>query len=146
MNGNSFIKFILRSPLHGLLSGKTMLITVTGRKTGRTITTPVNFARDNGALLVISKRDRKWWRNLRGGAPVCLRLHGQDVTGYAEAVLDPKTIAAQLNSYILQIPYSARSLGIHIDAGKPDADDLARVAREWLIVRINCETPRGDRR
>ena len=58
MNGNSFIAWLLRSPLHGLLSGNTLLITVTGRKTGRPITTPVNYVRDGDRLWVISNRDR----------------------------------------------------------------------------------------
>jgi len=142
MNGNSFIKFILRSPLHGLLSNNTMLITVTGRKTGRLITTPVNYARDNNVLWIISKRDRKWWRNLRGGAPVYLILRGKkDVKGFAEVILDPEMVVPKLAHYIRRIPYSARSLGISIEAGKPNVDDLARVAREWLIVSIKSGMP-----
>jgi len=136
MNGNSFIKFILRSPLHGLLSKSTLLITVTGRKTGRPITTPVNYVRDNDALWVISKRDRKWWRNLRGGAQVSLHLRGRDIKAFAEAILDPTMVATQLACYIQQIPYSTRSLGIRMEAGKPNFEDLARVAREWLMVSI----------
>ena len=37
--GNLFVASMLRSPLHGLLSGSVMLITVTGRKSGRRYTT-----------------------------------------------------------------------------------------------------------
>lgn len=68
MNGNSFMTFILRSPMHGILSGSTMLITVTGRKSGRPITTPVNYYQKGDTLWVISNRERSWWRNLKGGA------------------------------------------------------------------------------
>jgi len=140
MNGNSFIRFILYSPLHGLLSNNTMLITVTGRKTGRLITTPVNYVRDNNVLWIISKRDRKWWRNLRGGAPVYLNLRGKkDVKGFAEVILNPEMVVTKLAHYIQRIPYSARSLGIRMEAGKPNIDDLARVAREWLIVSIKSD-------
>jgi hypothetical protein len=35
MNGNGFITWLLRSPFHGLLRKGMMLITVTGRKTGK---------------------------------------------------------------------------------------------------------------
>jgi len=139
MNGNSFVKFILLSPLHSLLSKNTLLITVTGRKTGRLITTPVNYVRDNDALWVISKRDRRWWRNLRGGAQVSLHLRGRDIKGFAKAILDPTMVVTHLAGYIQQISYSARSLGIHTEAGKPNFDDLARVAREWLIVSIKSD-------
>jgi hypothetical protein len=37
-----------------------LLITVTGRKSRRAISTPVNYARDGETLLVISKTDRTW--------------------------------------------------------------------------------------
>jgi len=142
MNGNSFIKFILCSPLHGLMSKSTLLITVTGRKTGRPITTPVNYASDKDTLWVISKRDRKWWRNLRGGAPVSLNLHGKKgVKGFAEVLLNPEMVVPKLTHYIQRIPYSAHSLGIRMEAGKPNVDDLVRVAREWLIVSIKSGMP-----
>jgi hypothetical protein len=38
---NTVVTGILNSPLHGLLSGSTMLVTCTGRKSGRAITVPV---------------------------------------------------------------------------------------------------------
>ncbi|MGE5642713.1 MAG: nitroreductase/quinone reductase family protein, partial [Byssovorax cruenta] len=65
MNGNDFISWVLRSPFHGMLSNSMMLITVTGRKTGKKYTTPVGYFRENGDLLVLTSRDRTWWRNLQ---------------------------------------------------------------------------------
>ena len=41
MKGNDFMAWVLRSPFHGMLSKGMMLITITGRKTGKTYTTPV---------------------------------------------------------------------------------------------------------
>ncbi len=79
MQGNEFIKILLRSPLHRLFSSSLMLITVKGRKSGRAITTPVNYYNDRDTLWVISDRNRKWWRNGCGGAVVTLRLQGRDV-------------------------------------------------------------------
>lgn len=43
MNGNDFMAWVLRSPFHGMLSNGMMLITVTGRKTGKTYITPVGY-------------------------------------------------------------------------------------------------------
>ena len=45
MNGNDFMAWVLRSPFHGMLSNGMMLITVTGRKTGKAYTTPVGYYR-----------------------------------------------------------------------------------------------------
>jgi hypothetical protein len=33
--GDPVVRAILRSPLHGIMSGSTLLLSVTGRKTGR---------------------------------------------------------------------------------------------------------------
>jgi deazaflavin-dependent oxidoreductase (nitroreductase family) len=69
------------------LSRRLLLITVTGRRSGRTFTIPVSYVEEDGRLLIQpSAPERKlWWRNLRGGAPVRVRLRGQDRTGQAVA-------------------------------------------------------------
>ena len=108
MTGNDFVKFFLRTPLY-VFMGDTMLITVTGRRTGVKYTTPVGFYRDGDFLWVISSRDRTWWRNLRGGADVELRIRGKNVQAFAEAILDEETVAALVVDYVRHIPMSARA-------------------------------------
>lgn len=76
---NPLLILMLRSPLHPLLSGNTLALTYTGRKSGRTYTTPVNYVRDGDRLWATSYRTRTWWRNLRNGVPVSLRLQGREV-------------------------------------------------------------------
>jgi hypothetical protein len=43
----------LRSPLHGLMSGRTLLLTYTGRRSGRRLTLPANYLWNGGALLLL---------------------------------------------------------------------------------------------
>lgn len=85
---NPIMKSILRSPLHGLISKNTMLITFTGRKSGKIYTTPVNYVRDGDDFTVFSQCNRIWWRNLRGGAPVTVRVKGQNLKAIGESVDD----------------------------------------------------------
>ena len=136
MNGNSFIKFILRSPFHGMMSTSTMLITVTGTKTGRVITTPVNYYQEGTTLWVLTNRDRKWWRNVKKSAEVLLLLRRKEVHAVAEAILDEAVVAAQIGEYVLHIPLSAKSLGIRLERGAPDASDLVRAAQDRLMVQV----------
>ena len=136
MNGNDFVSWVLRSPFHGMLSNSMMLITVTGRKSGRLYTTPVGFYREGDILWIITSRDRTWWRNVRGGANVSMHLHGTNVNGFAEAVLIEEAVAAQVQDYIQRIPMAARSLGVHVENGIADAADAARLAKERLFVRV----------
>ena len=65
MNGNDFMSWVLRSPFHGMLSDGMMIMTVTGRKTGKKFTFPVGYYPEDGCLWVITSRDRTWWKNLR---------------------------------------------------------------------------------
>lgn len=135
MTGNDFVKFFLRTPLYVLI-GNTMLITVTGCKTGVKYTTPVGFYRDGEFLWVISSRDRTWWRNLRGGAEVELHIRGKDMQAFAEAILDEEAVATQVMEYVRRIPMSAKSLGVRMENGEPHPEDAARLAKERLFVKI----------
>lgn len=135
MTGNDFVKFFLRTPLY-VFMGDTMLITVTGRKTGKKYSTPVGFYREGQYLWVITSRDRTWWRNLKGGAIVEMRIRGKDVEGFAETILDEEDVADQLVAYLRHVPMAAKPLGVHMTNGALNPDDVARSARERLFVRV----------
>jgi len=135
MTGNDFVKFFLRTPLY-VFMGNTMLITVTGCKTGKKYTTPVGFYQDGNNLWIISSRERTWWRNVRDGAEVDLRIRGKDLNGFAEAILDEEDVAVQVIEYIRHIPMAAKGLGIRVENGKPHPEDAARLAKERMIVRV----------
>jgi deazaflavin-dependent oxidoreductase (nitroreductase family) len=80
---NQWVIWLLRSPLHGVLSRGLLLITVTGRKSGRRYTTPVEYRLEADCVTIISRQGRTWWKNITGGAPVTLHLRGRDVRGQA---------------------------------------------------------------
>lgn len=135
MTGNDFVKFFLRTPLYAFM-GDTMLITVTGRKTGRKYSTPVGFYREGDFLWVMTSRDRSWWRNVKNGANVSLLLKGRTVNGFAQAELDEKAVEIQLLDYIRHIPMSAKPLGIRMENRFPNLEDVKRVAKDRLFVKI----------
>ena len=63
---NPLVVAILRTPwVHWLLSPGLMLITVTGRRSGRRYTIPVGYQRDESDVIVLVSEARKkqWWRN-----------------------------------------------------------------------------------
>jgi deazaflavin-dependent oxidoreductase (nitroreductase family) len=136
MNGNDFMAWVLRSPFHGMLSNGMMLITVTGRKTGKTYTTPVGYYEEGGYLWVITSRDRKWWRNLQGGANVNLLLKRKPVNGFADTELDEKAVESRMYEYIKHTPQAAKPMKIRIENGVANAEDIARTTKDRLFVRI----------
>jgi len=136
MNGNDFMAWVLRSPFHGMLSNGMMLITVTGRKTGKKYTTPVGYYREGNSLWVITSRDRTWWKNLCGGADVGLLLKRKQVSGFAELELDESAVQARLGDYVKHIPQAAKPMGIRVQNGQANAEDVARVAQDRLFVKV----------
>jgi hypothetical protein len=85
---NPALRAVLRSPAHGVASGRLALITYAGRRSGREYTIPVLY-RDDGdeVTIAVGWPDRKvWWRNLTGdGGPVRMVIRGKQLRGHAVA-------------------------------------------------------------
>lgn len=90
---NPVVRAVLSSPLHALLSRRLAVMTVTGLRTGRRYTFPVGYRRDGDRVLVgVGWPERKrWWRNLRDGGRVDMRIRGQRYEGHARARGDEHT-------------------------------------------------------
>ena len=136
MKGNDFMVWVLRSPFHGMLSNGMMLITIKGRKTGKTYTTPVGYYSENEFLWVITSRERTWWKNLQGGAKVDLLLKRKPVEGFADVELDEKSVLARMPEYLRHIPQAAKPMKIRMEDGKPNPQDIANTAKDRLFVKI----------
>jgi deazaflavin-dependent oxidoreductase (nitroreductase family) len=135
---NPMMVWLLKSPLHGFISKGIMLVTVTGRRSGKTISTPTNYLQDGNSLWVISWRDRKWWRNLRGGAPVRVLLAGRSLAGRGQVVEAEKAVAQSLFDYYRKAPQFAKYVQINLDtAGLPFLADCERAAQKMVTVRID---------
>lgn len=138
MTGNDFVKFFLKTPLRVFL-GNTMLITVTGCKTGRKYSTPVGFYREGDDLWILTSRDRTWWRNLRNGANVSLLLGGKNVDAFAKAELDEEAVRKHLLDYVQRIPMAVKSLRIQVENKIPNPADIQRLAKDRLFVKVHPE-------
>ena len=133
---NPIMMWILRSPLHGMLSSNTMIITYMGRKSGKTYSTPVNYIRDGDVLWTVSFRDRTWWRSLRD-SPVTVRVQGKDLSGVAKATTDPQEVTDDLTAYLRKAPHIAKYLGVGLDAsGWPKPEQVANAAKTRVMVCV----------
>lgn len=133
---NAVMKFLLRSPLHNLVSKYIMLITFTGRKSGKQYTTPVSYLREGDEVLLFTHS--KWWKNLEGGASVTLRIQGRDYAGTGEPFADPETVAAGLAKMLTHNRRDAKYYGVvtYDETGKPDPDEIRRGAEGTVMVRV----------
>jgi hypothetical protein len=134
-----FMSWMLRSPFHIFMNG-ILLITVTGRKSGRAISTPVNYAcdraRDGDTLLITSKTDRTWWRNVRGGAKVIVVLNGRTYQADAIVIEDRAEVERELLRFFRLIKRTIA--GIHLDKdGQPTKPEkFAQTAQSRVVIEI----------
>jgi deazaflavin-dependent oxidoreductase (nitroreductase family) len=129
------MKLILRSPVHGMVSKNILLITFTGRKTGRTFSTPVSYSQHDGQVYAFTHA--AWWKNLQVGTPVTLRIQGRDLQGRAEPVAEDKqAVAAGLMAHLRKVPSDARYYGVTFDdARNPRAEEVEQAAQTVVMIR-----------
>lgn len=90
---NGVVEPALRSRLGWVLRPFITTITYTGRRSGRTFSTPVLYWRrgDRVTIGVAAPDSKQWWRNFRdGGGPITLDLRGGSRQGHAIATRDAK--------------------------------------------------------
>jgi deazaflavin-dependent oxidoreductase (nitroreductase family) len=133
---NRAMDFILRSPVHGIVSKSILLITFTGRRSSKIYTTPVSYSQVDGQVTIFTHAD--WWKNLRGEAPVTLRIRGRELHGLAEPIAEDKAaVAAGLIEHLRKVPSDARYYGVTFDDHKnPNADEAEKAAQTTVMVRI----------
>jgi F420H(2)-dependent quinone reductase len=144
---NPFVSAILRSPLHGILSRDVLLLTFAGRRSGGQFTIPVGYTREGETLTVFSTR--AWWKNLRGGASVVIRLEGRSRTARAEPTDDRETVVAEVRRYLDR--YGVRGAGTRIGvvfdpSHVPSRDELARRLPHLAVIHLALDPiPEGPR-
>ena len=123
---NAMPTAILCTPLlHRLMSSRYLLLTFTGRSTGRRYRTPVAYRRTD-ARLVLST-DSPWWPNLEAEPVVSVLLRGRKQTGIACRVTDPAEAATELGRLVQEVPGYRRAAGLRADpGGGVPADELVR--------------------
>lgn len=80
------MRLLLRLPFATPLSGQLMLLSFTGRKTGKRYQQPVSYVQDGDTLL--TPGGGKWKLNLREDQPIQIRLKGRAVQARPELVKD----------------------------------------------------------
>lgn len=136
---NPIVAAILRSPFHRLLSRHVLLLTYTGRKTGKQFTIPVGYTREGDTLTVFSGH-HVWWKNLRGGAPVAVYLEGRQRTAHAELIEDRAGLLAAVEWCVARfgLKGAGQRIGLALDTQPPlSRDDLAAALEGHAVVYLS---------
>src|SRR6202451_3918268 len=96
------MRAVLALPFPTPLSRNLMLVSYTGRKTGRSYRQPLSYARDGEALL--TPGGGRWTLNMEGGRPVRIRLRGREVAVRPELVREPGEAERLLDAIVAGDP------------------------------------------
>jgi len=108
---NPGILRLLGSRLHFLLSGGALILTVTGRKSGRRYDVPVNWVPSGDGSLVVftGKGWSGWWRNVGvEGTPVSVTLRGERLAATARLVEETDAVERGLRAFLTRFPSNAK--------------------------------------
>ena len=142
------MRVLLGLPFATPLSGRLMLVSYTGRKTGRRYRQPVSYVRPGGTHgdVLLTPGGGNWKWNLQGGQPVRLRLRGRDVLAKPELVADPDQVEQLLGVMTATNPTVAAFVGV---PKRPDGRlDRARLEEAlhhgFRVVRWQLDAGVGE--
>jgi hypothetical protein len=104
------MRAVLGLPFATPLSGRLMLVFLTGRRTGKSYRQPVSYVRDGTVLL--TPGGGNWKLNLTDGRPERIRLRGRDIFARPEIVSDADEIERLLGVMTAASPMAARFVAI----------------------------------
>lgn len=137
---NRAVRTAMSLPVLRRIMAKTFaVITVTGARTGRQYSTPIQFTGVDGKLVVLSQQHRKWWRNIRTRPDIVLTIGGRSIGAHAEIPTgdDARKVLAQAMS---GNPRTARFYGLELgEDGTIDPVDVDRLADAFVPIVITTE-------
>ena len=135
---NPVVKFILSSPLHGLMSRNTVILEFHGRKSGKIYTTPVSYRATNGGLHCFTDSANKWWRNLQGGDEVGVTLRGRKRKGKPSVLADgSEKVQTALRDLLIASPRDVAHAGVAFEAdGQPVPSDVVEASKSLVLISI----------
>jgi hypothetical protein len=137
---NPIVSAILKSPFHGLLSDSVMLLTFSGRKTGKRYSVPVGYIPDGDRFTVISVH--RWWPNLRGGKPLTVRLRGREYSAHSEVMEDSTSVVQEVDRLVdrFGLGGASRRIGVALDITPPPTrEEIAEAMRGRVMIRLTLE-------
>lgn len=135
------MRFILGLPFPTPLGARLMLISFTGRRSGKAYRQPVSYVRAGDVLL--TPGGGRWTLNLNDDTPVRIRLKGHDLLARPELVKDPEEVERLLGVMAAKNPMLRRFVAIPADAkGHLDRSSLdAALLHGFRIVRWHLHQP-----
>jgi hypothetical protein len=133
---NPMLRFLLGTPLAGPLRGQLMVLSFTGRKSGRQFSIPVSAHHIDGALYAIANAG--WKANFRDGHDAEVLHAGKTTKMHGQMISDPAVVAdlAHRCAEGYGVKKAQRMMGLKFrDDRIPTVEEFAEgLAREKIVA------------
>jgi hypothetical protein len=138
---NRFVIGLLRSPLHGIASKGLMLVSWSGRRSGKRFTIPVGYQRENeqAVIVMLSKpAEKNWWKNFRSVWPAELTIRGR-VRNVRGQWIEPGSpeFFQHVEATLRRLPWMGKQFGIEYERGSSlDNEQRATLTQKCGAIRF----------
>ena len=136
---NPFVRVILKSPIHFILSHQILLFRVTGRKSKKIYEIPASYAHINDALVCVTLRENLWWKNFIDIEDQDIYFKGKKINKKISINFsDDNFVRTKLKELIEHNPIDAFFAGVKLDRNKvPNSEDLDKAAKLHTVIILN---------
>ena len=136
---NGLPKFVLRLPFQAPMGRRLVLLTYTGRMSGRSHTIPVSYVEQGDTLLIPG--GGAWKINLEQGSPVRVRLRGSEWSASPEVIKEIDEAERLVAFTMAAKPAVSRFIGVPRDVdGRPNRQRLEQAVRGgFAVVRLRLD-------
>ena len=136
---NPIMIFILRSPLHFLVSHSVLVLYVTGAKTGKKYFIPVSFfEHSKGLLTCVTDKPNIWWRNLTSIDEIKILFKGKEIQSRINTEPhDSDYIFPKLHALFSHSRLDGLFGGTGYKNGKPIEEDVIGATKRMVLIELD---------
>ena len=136
---NPFVRVILKSPIHFILSHQILLFRVIGRKSKKIYEIPASYAHINDALVCVTLRENLWWKNFIDIEDQEIYFKGKKINKKISINFsDDNFVRTKLKELSEHNPIDAFFAGVKLDRNKvPNSEDLDKAAKLHTVIILN---------
>ena len=136
---NPFVRLILKSPFHFLISHQILLFRIVGRRSKRIFEIPASYAQINSSLVCVTLRENLWWKNFKNIETQEIYFKGKKINkNISINFTDNAFVREKLKELIEHNPIDAFFAGVKLDKNKvPNTADLDKAAELHTVIILS---------
>ena len=136
---NPIMIFLMRSPLHFLVSHSVIVLYVFGTKTGKLYRIPVSFFEHRkGLLTCVTDKPNIWWKNLKEEKEIKIIFKGKEIK--SKINIEPENldyILPKLNALFTHSRIDGFFGNVGYKNGLPIEHDVKNAASRMVLIELD---------